>query len=75
MLSSQRSSGNSVVTDMANWNETKSILLELEQLFKRDDDIRDIEDIKKMAAEISFQREQHTKDLKSIIKREYDLMN
>lgn len=55
---------------MADWSETKSILLELEQLFKRDDDVHDIEDIKKMATEIEFQRTQHTKDLKTIIKRE-----
>jgi hypothetical protein len=54
---------------MADWSETKSILLELEQLFKRDDDVRDIEDIKKMATEIEFQRTQHTRDLKAIIKR------
>ena len=55
---------------MADWSDTKSILLELEQLFKRDDDVRDIEDIKKMAAEIEQQRRQHTRDLKSVIKRE-----
>mmetsp|Transcript_5497 Transcript_5497/g.9050 ORF Transcript_5497/g.9050 Transcript_5497/m.9050 type:complete len:203 (+) Transcript_5497:46-654(+) len=54
---------------MADWSDTKSILLELEQLFKRDDDIRDIEDIKKMAAEIEFQRSQHTRDLKTVIKQ------
>lgn len=55
---------------MTDWSDTKSILLELEQLFKRDDDVRDIEDIRKMALEIEFQRSQHTQDLKSIIKRE-----
>lgn len=55
---------------MSDWSDTKSILLELEQLFKRDDDVRDIEDIKKMATEIEFQRFQHTQDLKTIIKRE-----
>ena len=56
---------------MTDWSDTKSILLELEQLFKRDDDVRDIEDIRKMALEIEFQRSQHTQDLKSIIKREW----
>lgn len=55
---------------MTDWSDTKSILLELEQLFKRDDDVRDIEDIRKMALEIEFQRAQHTRDLKTIIKRE-----
>ncbi len=51
------------------WNETKSILLEIEQLFTRDDDIKDIEDIKKMMNEIDSHRKNHLLDLKELIKR------
>ena len=54
---------------MSDWGETKSILLELEQLFKRDDDIKDVQDVQKMAEEIDFQRSQHSRHLKTIIKR------
>lgn len=51
------------------WNETKSILHELESLFSRNDDIQDIEDIKKMSSEIEYQRSQHIRDAKDTIKR------
>ena len=52
------------------WGETKSILLEVESLFNRDDDIRDVQDIKKMANEIEVYCGNNLKDAKEIIKRE-----
>ena len=51
------------------WNETKRILAEIEQLFGRDDDVRDIEDIMKMTSEIEVQRNHHIKEFKELIKR------
>eukprot|EP00602_Paraphysomonas_sp_CaronLab_P007758 CAMPEP_0185028428 /NCGR_PEP_ID=MMETSP1103-20130426/14134_1 /TAXON_ID=36769 /ORGANISM="Paraphysomonas bandaiensis, Strain Caron Lab Isolate" /LENGTH=198 /DNA_ID=CAMNT_0027562847 /DNA_START=90 /DNA_END=686 /DNA_ORIENTATION=- len=51
------------------WNETKSILMEIEQLFSRDDDIRDIEDIHKMNQEIEVQRSHQLQDFKDLIKK------
>jgi hypothetical protein len=50
------------------WGETKSILLEVEQLFNRDDDVRDIEDIKKMQREVDNHQQNSLKDAKEIIK-------
>ena len=50
------------------WNETKSILLEVEKLFSRDDDLRDVEDIIKMQNEIDFHYANSLKDAKDIIK-------
>ena len=50
------------------WNETKSILLEVEKLFSRDDDLRDVEDIIKMQKEIDFHYTNSLKDAKDIIK-------
>lgn len=50
------------------WNETKSILLEVEQLFNRDDDLRDILDIKKMQQEVENHYSNSLKDAKDIIK-------
>lgn len=44
------------------------ILSELEQLFSRDDDIKDILDIKKMQSEIEVQCNAHLKDAKEIIR-------
>jgi hypothetical protein len=52
----------------ADWNETKSLLLEVEQLFNRDDDVRDIYDIKKMADEIRMHQANNLKSAKEIIK-------
>jgi hypothetical protein len=34
------------------WGETKAILLEVEQLFNRADDLRDVEEIKKMQTDL-----------------------
>lgn len=52
----------------SDWAETKVILHELEQLFNRDDDIRDILDIKKMQNEISIQSANRLKDAREVIK-------
>jgi hypothetical protein len=52
----------------SDWSETKIILQELEQLFNRDDDIKDILDIKKMEREIDVQCANKLKDAKEIIK-------
>ncbi len=51
------------------WNDTKSVLQELEILFSRNDDIQDIEDVKKMAVEIEYQRSQILRDAKEAIKQ------
>ena len=51
------------------WGETKAILLEVEQLFNRDDDIRDVQDVKKMSNEIEVHCANNLKDAKEIIKR------
>ena len=50
------------------WEETKTILHELEQLFNRDDDVKDILDIKKMEKEITTQCNQRIHDVRDIIK-------
>ena len=50
------------------WSETKNILLELEQLFSRDNDISDVIDISKMAKEIELHRESNLKNTKELIK-------
>ncbi len=52
----------------SDWSETKIILQELEQLFNRDDDLKDILDIKKMEREIDVQCANKLKDAKEIIK-------
>lgn len=54
------------------WGETKAILLEVEQLFNRDDDVRDIEDIKKMQREVDNHQQNSLKDAKEIIKGKRD---
>jgi len=51
------------------WSETKSIMLEVEQLFTRDDDVRDVQDVKKMANEIQIHQGNNLKTAKDIIKR------
>jgi hypothetical protein len=53
---------------MSEFRDTNIILHELEQLFNRDDDIRDILDIKKMQNEIEIQCNAHLKDTKEIIR-------
>lgn len=50
------------------WAETKAILLEVEQLFNRDDDVSDVADIRKMSEEIKVHAENNLKDAKDIIK-------
>ena len=52
------------------YHDTKVILHELEQLYLRDDDIKDMLDIKKMQREIEMQCELKLKDAKEIIKGE-----
>jgi inorganic pyrophosphatase len=52
------------------WQEAKAILLEVESLFNRDDDIRDVQDVKKMAHELEANFSRNLKDAKEIIKRE-----
>lgn len=51
------------------WAETKAILLEVEQLFNRDDDLNDINDVRKMAEEIRTYSENNLKTAKDIIKQ------
>ena len=53
------------------WAETRAILSEVEQLFQRDDDIRDIQDIKKMQKEIELHCSNTIKDAKDLIKRKF----
>lgn len=50
------------------WAETKTILSEVEQLFNRDDDIRYIHDVKKMAREIDDHCASYLSETKDIIK-------
>jgi hypothetical protein len=56
---------------MGDWGETKNILLELEQLFSRENDINDVVDISKMAKEIEMHRESKLKTTKELIKGRY----
>ena len=51
------------------WSDTKAILNEVEYLFQRDEDIRDMQDIKKMAHEIDLHCSNGVKDAKELIKR------
>lgn len=53
---------------MADWNETKAIMQELEQLFTREDDAKDIQDIKQMEREIKTLSSQHLTETKELIK-------
>ena len=65
----------STTTDQAanmtnvDWAETKAILLEVEQLFNRDDDLQDADDIRKMAQEIRTHSESNLRNAKDIIKQ------
>jgi len=51
------------------WKSTKQILLEVETLFNREDDCREVEDIKKMQREIEVNCSNNLKDAKEIIKQ------
>jgi len=51
------------------WAETKAILLEVEQLFNRDDDLSDVSDVQKMADEIRAHADNNLKDAKELIKQ------
>lgn len=53
---------------MAESKDANIILHELEQLFNRDDDIKDILDIRKMQSEIEAQCAAHLKSTKEIIR-------
>lgn len=55
-------------TMSSDWVETKAILSEVEQLFNRDDDIRYIYDVKKMAREIDDHCASYLSETKDIIK-------
>ena len=44
-------------------------MIEVEELFSRDDDVRDIQDIKKMTREIDLYCNSNLKDAKELIKR------
>lgn len=55
---------------MTEFKDANIILHELEQLFNRDDDIKDILDIRKMQSEIETQCAAHLKDTKEIIRGE-----
>jgi hypothetical protein len=53
---------------MAEWSETKLILQELEQLFHREDDVKDIFDIKQMEREIATVSNRQLVQAKDLIK-------
>ena len=59
---------------MSEWTETKAVLSEVEQLFNRDDDIRYIFDVKKMAKEIDSHCSSYLLETKEIIKSEFQLL-
>ena len=50
------------------WNDTRAIMLEVEALFSRGDDLRDIEDVKKMQQEVEIQYSHTLRDAREIIK-------
>ena len=54
---------------MTDLNLTKSVMIEVEQLYSRDDDLKDIQDVRKMAKEIDQFYTANLKDAKEIIKR------
>lgn len=60
---------------MADWSETKSILLEIEQIFLRDDDLNDINDINKMMSEIENERNGHLTDFRELLRRRLLLLD
>ena len=73
-IKSLRSLVQKVFTKMAEFKDANIILHELEQLFNRDDDIKDILDIRKMQSEIEAQCAAHLKSTKEIIRGKSDLM-
>lgn len=54
---------------MSDFKSTRSILAEVEKLFLRDDDIQDIDDVQKMAAEMHSHHATKTRSAKELIKR------
>ena len=58
---------------MSDWNETKSILLEIEQLYSREDDLREITDINKMILEIENERNGIILDFRELIRSIFSL--
>ena len=52
-----------------NWGESKTILAEVEQLFSRDDDIKDVRDICRMGNEIEAIYKNSLSDSREMIKR------
>jgi len=54
--------------DEIDWDVTSSIIAEVEQIFIRDDDIREIKDIAKMKNEIEIHLTNALKDAKDLIK-------
>ena len=54
---------------MSDFKSTRAILNEVEQLFTREDDIRDVDDIHKMANEIEGYYQANVKNAKELIKR------
>lgn len=56
-------------TDRADWTGTKMILHEIEQLFNRDDDVRDVLVVRKLQQEIKEHSEIRLKSAKEIIKK------
>jgi hypothetical protein len=65
---SQENQPPSEAITLADWNDTKLILQELEQLFARDDDIKDILEIKLLERNYHALIQQNVKDAKEIIK-------
>ncbi len=57
---------------MSEWTETKQVFHELEQLFNREDDVNDIQDIHKMQKEVAEHCEQRLNDVREIIKGKID---
>ena len=56
---------------MSEFKDVNIILNELEQLFNRDDDIKDVLDIRKMQSEIETQCAVRLKDTKEIIRGKF----
>jgi hypothetical protein len=52
----------------ADWNDTKEIMREVEQLFQRDDDIEELNDIFKMTREVDVYYSNNIKEFKDKIK-------
>lgn len=56
------------MSEEVEWSVTKQILGEVEQLFNRDDDLRDIQNIKRMQNQIDLETTTALKDARDIIK-------